>query len=352
VALDRVLMGVMRLGFTDFLRVGDRRNASAEFLHELEAQGNPPVFLDEAWKARNDFTAFRKYAHSVRMIGAVAYQCAAHHVFKRMKFDRVIVDEAGQLDEPSTLGPLARAPRFVLAGDHLQLPPVVRASFASDDVPGLERSLFERLFMETDEDHVARLSMQYRMNQEIQDIPSDLFYGGRLRPSPDAASRRLLLPAGLSADSRYHRILDPELPVVFVDIDGADCGKARPEEAAAVAKTAAFLLGGGAPAHEIGIITPYRAQQALIRRSLDDAGAGSAALSVDTVDRFQGGEREVIILSLARSDGVTSFLADRKRLCVSLSRARSKLILMGHGPALKENELFSAMLARIEHVRL
>jgi len=188
------------------------------------------------------------------------------------------------------------------------------------------------------------------MNREVQDIPSRLFYDGNLFPSPEAVARRLTIKTGVSSDEDINRIIDPDIPVVFVDVEGADSGKARPEEAAVACNILESLVESGVPSSEIGVITPYRAQQSLIRRHLSQRRCCKSFFSVDTVDRFQGGEREVIILSLARSDGVTSFLADRKRLNVSLSRARSKLILLGHGPSLTEHPLFASLLDGIERV--
>jgi DNA replication ATP-dependent helicase Dna2 len=271
------------------------------------------------------------------------------------KFDRVVVDEAGQLDEPSTLGPLALAPRFVLGGDHLQLPPVVKENRTDNPDPacsGLERSLFERLFHSAPQERISRLKIQYRMNSDVQEIPSRLFYEGTLSPAPGVAQRRLNLNPGVSSKGEINKIIDPELPVVFVDVHSSDSGKASPAEAAVACTIVESLIASGVTTHEIGIISPYRAQQALIRGLLSDRIGGHASVSVDTVDRFQGGEKEVIIVSLARSDGVTSFLADRKRLNVSLSRARSKLILLGHGPALEAHPLFYSILQGLERIKL
>jgi DNA replication ATP-dependent helicase Dna2 len=353
VALDRLLIGLINLGVKDFLRIGGRTSVSGEFLEHLERMGNPPVLLDDLANMKGGFDTFRQRVQETRLMGATAYQCAAHPIFRVQRFDRVIVDEAGQLDEPSTLGPLSLAPRFVLGGDHLQLPPVVQTrpdnAIYGQDV-GLEQSLFERLFYSYEPERISSLRMQYRMNREVQEIPSRLFYDGKLFPSPEAASRRLSLKPGVSDDKDINRIIDPDIPVVFVDVEGADSGKARPEEAAVACNILESLVESGVPWSEIGVITPYRAQQSLIRSHLSQSRCCKSFFSVDTVDRFQGGEREVIILSLARSDGVTSFLADRKRLNVSLSRAKSKLILLGHGPILTEHPLFSALLDGIERV--
>lgn len=355
VALDALLIAVMDLGVKDFIRVAQRSHVSDTFGEAVRRAGSPQVLLGDLCALDMDFRTFRNLARAKKLVGATAYQCAAHPFFLRQRFDRVIVDEAGQLDEPSTLAPLALGSKFVLGGDHLQLPPVVQArqghSPTRDDY-SLEHSLFERLFLTSPESTISRLKMQYRMNQEVQDIPSRLFYEGSLFPSPEARRRRLSISPGVSGDGLLNRIIDPESPVVFVDVQGPDSGKARPEEAEAACRIVESFIASGVPSHEIGVITPYRAQQALIRNRLLRSGNGFPLLTVDTVDRFQGGEREVIILSLCRSDEVTSFLADRKRLNVSLSRARSKLILLGHGPVLEGHPLFASILQGLERITM
>ncbi len=355
VALDRVLLSLMDLGVRDLLRVGGRNNVSRDFLDTLKRRDNPPILLRDLADHGLGFASFKERVGGTRLVGATAYQVSAHPLFLRQRFDLVVVDEAGQLDEPSTLGPLALAPKFVLGGDHLQLPPVVQArqgEFGIGTDPGLEQSLFERLVVSADKRSISSLGVQYRMNREVQEIPSRLFYDGGLTPSPDAAGRRLNIDPGVSDDPLVSRIIDPALPVVFVDVPGAEGGKARPEEALVVCRILESLHTCGVPPAEVGVITPYRAQQALIRKLLARRRPDMPHLSVDTVDRFQGGEREVIIVSLARSDGVTSFLADRKRLNVSLSRARSKLILIGHGTVLEEHPLFRSVLEGIERVQV
>lgn len=354
VALDGLLLSCMDLGVKEFLRVARGSKVSGRFLDALERLGSPPVLLHDLAASDLDLALFRKRVEETTLVGATAYQCAAHPIFLKQQFDRVIIDEAGQLDEPSTLAPLSLARKFVLGGDHLQLPPIVQMAapdVQSEEGPGLEQSLFERLILTAPSERISRLRMQYRMNQEVQDIPSRLFYGGSLFPSPEAKVRKLSIERGVSSDSEVNEILNPELPVIFVDVEGPSSGQARPEEAEMACRIVEGLLTGGVPSHEVGIITPYRAQQALIRKRLEQ-GNGTPALSVDTVDRFQGGEREVIILSLSRSDGVTSFLADSKRLNVSLSRARSKLILLGNGRVLEEHPLFASILEGLERVRV
>ncbi|MGO9567586.1 MAG: AAA domain-containing protein, partial [Desulfomonilaceae bacterium] len=354
VALDRVLISLMNLGVRDFLRIGASSHLSNEFLDAVERCENPPVLLQELATREGSFKRFRQRVGEMRLVGATAYQCAAHPFFLRQHFDRVVIDEAGQLDEPSTLGPLTFARKFILGGDHLQLPPIVktRGQDSNSGVDaGLVQSLFERLISSASPSRISSLRMQYRMNLEVQSISSRLFYGGTLFPSPEAAGRRLKIDRQVSGDAQIEKIVSPGVPVVFVDVHGGDTGKSSSEEAALVCRIVERLLASGVPSHEVGIITPYKAQQALIRKRLLNNRRGNLqSLSVDTVDRFQGGEREVIILSLARSDAVTSFLADPKRLNVSLSRARSKLILLGRGSVLEEHPLFSSILDCVERI--
>jgi DNA replication ATP-dependent helicase Dna2 len=354
VALDRLLMALIDLGVRNFVRIGGRSNVSKEFVRALELTHNTAALFQELASKEHDFKTFKRRVAETQLVGATAYQCTAHPVFLRQRFDRVVVDEAGQLDEPSTLGPISMASKFVLGGDHLQLPPVVKVQNPDRASEGalLECSLFERLFNSVDPQRISALEVQYRMNAEIQDIPSRLFYKGLLKPSQEAAVRRLKLDLTNSRDPDVNKIIDPELPVVFVDVDGVQNTKAHPEEAEIACRITESLVKSGVAPQEIGIITPYRAQQSLIRRRLASGGSHISSLSADTVDSFQGGEREVIILSLARSDNVTTFLADKKRLNVSLSRARSKLILLGHGPVLQEHPLFAELLQGLERVKM
>ncbi|MCX5861256.1 MAG: AAA domain-containing protein [Desulfomonile sp.] len=356
VALDRLLLSVVDLGVNDFLRIGRRSVASPEFLEALGRLGNPPALLDDLASLDMGFDEFRKAVSGKRLIAATVYQCAVHPILTNQKFHRVIVDEASQIDEPSALGALAHGDKFVLGGDHMQLPPVARTRTSASDVreyKGLEYSLFERLFHSCPDDRLSRLKIQYRMNKEIQAIPALLCYDGNLYPSPDTATRRLRIIPSVSDDPAIRKIIDPDNPAVFVGVQGPHGGTASVEEAELVCRIVGSLRAGGVPLSEIGVITPYRAQQVLIRRRLLSGGRAVQGLpSVDTVDRFQGGEKEVIIISLARSDEVTSFLADRRRMNVSLSRARSKLIVVGHGPLLEQHPLFGSILDRLTRVEI
>ncbi len=351
-ALDRILGACIRLGISDFLRIGSRKNISTEFLADIQSIGLHRVLSDDFIRSSNDLQEFKRSFQNIKLIGATAFQCASNPILFRSDFDTVVIDEAGQLDEPSALGPLVYGRKFVLCGDHYQLPPIVQSSRYSENSI-LEKSLFERLYESASQRKISKLRIQYRMNREIQDIPSKLFYNGELLPGPETATRRLSIPLNGDKKSALDILLDPNEPVIFGDIVFGESGKSRALEAEVACKLARAYLSHGIPAREIGIITPYKAQQQLIRQNLPaEFLVPGMSISVDTVDAFQGGEREVIILSLVRSDNVTSFLADKKRLNVSLSRARSKLILLGHEETLRAHELFEAVLKNIKSVKV
>jgi DNA replication ATP-dependent helicase Dna2 len=217
-----------------------------------------------------------------------------------------IVDEAGQLTEPLTLGLIVRARRFVLIGDDRQLPPVVRTR-------GLANSMFERLKRDTDA--VTLLETQYRMHPEIMNVSNRLFYGGRLK-------------SGVTAQERTPPDGPDGTPVLFLPVESQRDGRSNAEEARVVVDLVRSLTSSRRIHPEsIGVVSPFRAQVVLLRQMLSGTG-----VTVDTVERFQGGERDIMILSFVRNRG-TGFVFDDRRLNVAITRARRKLVLVAH-PAL------------------
>ncbi|HEX6820303.1 MAG TPA: AAA domain-containing protein [Ktedonobacterales bacterium] len=247
-----------------------------------------------------------------------------------LRFDLALVDEATQLTVPALLGILRFARRFVLVGDDKQLPALVRSEEAA--ARGLRESLFSRLLQQWGEAASVALVRQYRMHPAICGFPSAEFYGGALVAAGEARSAQLALD--LPVDDPCMPVLDPARPLVFVDVrdfGGVPASKASRLQAEVVRRLVAALLRGGVAADEIGVIAPYRAQVALIRQRL--ATSGAQGVSVDTVDRFQGAERQVILLALggtaARVSGGADFLSDPHRLNVALTRAQRKLLIIG-----------------------
>jgi len=272
------------------------------------------------------------------------------------KFDLVIVDEAGQISQPAIIGALLAAESFVLVGDHEQLPPLVQSDVA--EKAGYSVSMLKRLADEHP-NAVAQLTLQYRMHEDICLLPNLLVYKGGLKCANDEVkSKKLYLksfPRSLKTIIKPNNkglgwllpVLNPNKPVVFVNTDniGRDlefCGKggSRSSSRGLVNDTeveiSRFVVNGllvcGLPPSSVGIISPYRAQ---VNRISDDPYIKSTikdGLEVSTVDRYQGKDKDVVILSFARSNSSCKtgrLLEDKRRLNVALSRAKMKLIVIG-----------------------
>lgn len=243
----------------------------------------------------------------------------------------ILVDEAGQL--PLVQGvclALAGAGSLLLFGDDAQMPPVY-ASDVQDDP--LAVSLFGQL-RKVRPSSVVALGTTYRLNRELCKAVSTHFYGGpaSLRPSPEAAGRRLSLSP---LEGWASAALAGDRSLVWVRIDGQDARQENPAEAAAAADLVLACLGGGLPARDVVVVTPYRRQAAAIRRLLQDRLGPEADLPiVDTVERVQGLTVEVAVVSFCTSDpdhaaDLAAFLFSSNRLNVAISRARCKAILVG-----------------------
>jgi DNA replication ATP-dependent helicase Dna2 len=250
----------------------------------------------------------------------------------RERFHFTMFDEAGQLPIPHALPGMLRSRRWLFFGDHLQLPPVV-ATAAADR--GAAVSIFELLHRHYGS-HL--LDTTYRMNDGVCRLVSDTFYGGRLRSAPEVGARRLPFTPGGS----YDEVLDPSTPAVWLRIDHQQPGARSPEEAHAAADVVDELVRRHrVPPAEIAVIAPFRAQARLLRTAIEQKGVpGHEALVVDTVERIQGQEREVVVVSLtagdpAESKGRGAFHLSLNRLNVALSRARTKAILIASAHAFR-----------------
>jgi hypothetical protein len=253
-------------------------------------------------------------------------------VVGRRAFDLLVLDEACQSTEPGCWVPLLRAGRVVLAGDHCQLPPTVLSVEAAR--AGFGVSLLERLVGLYGGSVTRRLDVQYRMHEAIMAFSAREFYEGSLRADPSVAGHRLCDLPGVIAGPLT------EQPVEFIDTAGAGYDEEREpdgesrlnlREAALAARKVRALLAAGVPAEGIGVIAPYAAQVRRLREELPVAG-----LEIDSVDGFQGREKEAVVLSVVRSnaEGEVGFLADVRRLNVALTRARRKLLVIGDSATL------------------
>jgi predicted DNA helicase len=253
------------------------------------------------------------------------------------RFDLAVVDEATQSVEPATYLALLKAGRAVLAGDHLQLPPTVLSEAAQRG--GLAVSLFERVAQARPE-AVVTLAEQHRMNERIMRYPSDALYGGKLRAHPAIA----------------HHALDAA-PVEVIDTAGRGFEEETPQgsesklnegEAELVAAEVSRLLGSGVPQRDVAVIAPYDAQVQLLRQRL----RAYSDVEIDTVDGFQGREKEAIVVSLTRSNeaGELGFLTDIRRMNVALTRARKKLIVVGDGATVRRHPFYDGFFRYAESI--
>ncbi len=314
-AVDNALEALQEQGFSEFVRIGTETGVREDMLpYRFDPKGDPD----------DRVARFRE----TPVVAATAAGCGSR-IMREESFDVVLVDEASQLTEPMTFAPINRGERFVLVGDHHQLPPVVRAE------NGLERSLFERLIEEFPEAGEL-LDRQYRMAQRIQAFSSREFYDGKLRPAThEVASRRIDDLEGVSADRLPESLRDP---VSFVHVPGDDGARTDDEEARRVSELVAAFEAAGVPRESIGVIAPYRAQVAAISRDLE-------GVTVDTVDRFQGSSKEVVIVSfVATEDLAGPIFEDYRRLNVALTRAKRSLVLVGTREALASDPLYARML--------
>ena len=392
-AVDNMLKRLDAEGFHDFVRLGNERSVdsalSNRLLKNLVAQNqsvnhaHPQETPQDTHESANTLDAVQELLRNVPLVASTTATwssdkyapsslngAGANHENAPLQFDVAIIDEAGQLTIPAILGALRFAKRFILVGDEKQLPPLVLSKEAA--AAGLAESLFsilKRIDFDYTKDHSHRVSacvplkVQYRMNKWISQFASRVFYDSQLIPHPSVANRLLEAHAQqpmLRAEMPSIAFaLDPLSPMVFLDVQSEyEKAKISDTEAHTVREVVAGLLARGIAPRDIGIIAPYRAQVANLRRYLfsDDATIGWQALpfdtplSVDTVDRFQGAERSVIIMSFATSttpeveSQLRDHLTDPNRLNVALTRAQRKLILVGHASALAELPVFQRLL--------
>lgn len=325
----RELQGAKRKGTDQWHQKMDRLRARAT---ELEIRINNDLF---------------NTAHVI----ACTLTGSANRILSGMKFSTLFIDEAAQALEAACLIPMRRAGRVVLAGDHCQLPPTVKCFEAMKQ--GLGRSLMERL-VENHPEAVTLLTTQYRMNEDIMKFSSDWFYGGEMVAAEDA---------------KHRGILDYDTPIEWIDtaemiseiaeiadenedlrayreaLSGNSFGRINKEEAQLTLLTLQnYITKIGKQRFlderlDIGLISPYRAQVKYLRQLLNRLSFFKPfrnSISVNTVDGFQGQERDIIIISLVRSneEGDIGFLRDLRRMNVAMTRARMKLIIVGDSSTL------------------
>lgn len=298
-----------------------------------------------------------------RVIGVTASTLAGGSLDAALgDFEWVVVDEASQMTVPLGLGAASYGKRLILIGDDRQLPPVVRAAEnGAGEWPALSVSLFElaKTRLAGKGPVLVELEHQFRMSDGVGAAPAAVWYGGRLRPGSGDVAKRTLKLSSIGEQNPLASALDPARPVVVADVAGSARPRVNDAEAAWVADFVAGLEACGAalaaPGAEAGVtmavISPYRAQVARIRRELGARFPERRALwqaCVDTVDRFQGGEADVVVVSLCPPAEPSDHLADERRLNVALTRARAKVVLLGDFKRLDAYPVFRRLFAEYE----
>lgn len=308
---------------------------------------------------------------------------SAHHLLEGMKFGTLFIDEAAQALEAACWIPMKRASRVILAGDHCQLPPTVKSIAALR--AGLGKTLMERI-AENKPEVVTLLKIQYRMNDEIMRFSSDWFYGGKVESAPQI---------------KYRSVLDYDHPITWIDTSNEENqitieGEDAPEDSASTSSSVSaanqnsdlnfkeqfvgesFGRINKAEAEltlltlaeyftkigkqrvleeriDVGIISPYRAQVQYLKKLIkkyEFFKPYRRLISVNTVDGFQGQERDVILISLVRSndEGQIGFLKDLRRMNVAMTRARMKLIILGNRDTMTKHPFYKKLWEYVEAI--
>ena len=264
------------------------------------------------------------------------------------EFDMVVIDEACQSVEPGCWVPLRFAHRIVLAGDHCQLPPTILSKPAAKE--GFDVSMMQRLVAHYGNMVTRQLTVQYRMHEQIMQFSSNRFYNGSL--TADESVRTHLLTDLPTIDAA--RVDDS--PVLFIDTAGAGwedqlepngLSRLNPNEGKLVLEQVAALCEAGLSPGDIAVIAPYAAQVRWLRQH-----AEYDQLEIDTVDGFQGREKEAVVMCTVRSNnkGDVGFLSDARRMNVALTRARRKLVVIGDSGTLGADDFFTQLLQWFESV--
>ena len=308
---------------------------------------------------------------------------SAHHLLEGMKFGTLFIDEAAQALEAACWIPMKRASRVILAGDHCQLPPTVKSIAALR--AGLGKTLMERI-AENKPEVITLLKIQYRMNDEIMRFSSDWFYGGKVESAPQI---------------KYRSVLDYDHPITWIDTSNEENqitieGEDAPEDSTSTASSVSaanqnsdlnfkeqfvgesFGRINKAEAEltlltlaeyftkigkqrvleeriDVGIISPYRAQVQYLKKLIkkyEFFKPYRRLISVNTVDGFQGQERDVILISLVRSndEGQIGFLKDLRRMNVAMTRARMKLIILGNKDTMTKHPFYKKLWEYVEAI--
>ncbi|XP_065859442.1 DNA replication ATP-dependent helicase/nuclease JHS1 [Euphorbia lathyris] len=339
-AVDNLLIKLKAQGI-DFLRIGRQ-----EAVHE---QVRANCF------SAMDVQSVEEIKYRLEEAKVVGVTCSGvtSPLLSKKRFDVCIVDEAGQITLPISLGPLMFTTKFVLVGDHYQLPPLVQSTEARENGMGI--SLFCRL-SEAHPQAISALQNQYRMCEGIMELSNALIYGDRLRcGSSEIANAKLNFSTSESSSSWLKEVLNPSRSIVFINTDMLPAFEAKsskavnnPIEARIIAEVTKELVKCGIEGEEIGIITPYNSQANLIQTAVC-----ITSVEIHTIDKYQGRDKDCILVSFVRStenprNCNSSLLGDWHRINVALTRAKKKLIMVGSRKTLNNVPLLKLLMEKVD----
>lgn len=319
-----------------------------EMAKSLELQENIDELFDKV--DRLEDKAVNEVVQSSDVV-CTTNSSSGNEIIQGREFDLCVIDEATQATEPSCLIPIVKSRKVVMAGDHKQLPPTIKNIQAKEE--GLAETMFERIIAMYGPPVKTLLQVQYRMNEDIMRFPDDQFYQGKVEAHRSVSDHTLEGILDKKPEGKFSEVLTPEEPIVFMDTLGnmvessreGSTSKENQGETLLVKEIVEGLLRCGLYEVDIGVITPYDDQKDNIKSKIEYEN-----IEIDTVDGFQGREKEVIILSLTRSNksGNIGFLKDLRRLNVSITRARRKLIIIGDSTTLSVHPVYDSLFNHIK----
>lgn len=354
----------------NYLRIGSRYSTAVEYQDRLLSVQTEKIETRKQLRALIDAQRI--------IVGTVSSLLGKQEMFELKTFDRVLIDEASQIPEPMLIGLLPKFKQVTLIGDHKQLPAVVTQDdliSAVDDsmlrdlgISNLRNSLFERLYKQCQANGwhwaYAQLSHQGRMHQDIMRFPNTFFYEGKLNLLPEhTEGHQFQTRPSIFEDWEHRDALEQALSknrLLFIPTpaeSGNPHQKTNQEEAQATARATQVIFNmlkkGNRPIHKgtLGIITPYRAQIALIKKAMQALELDDTLITIDTVERFQGGAKDFILISLCTNSerqlhalvSLSEEGVDRK-LNVALTRAREVIILFGNPEVLQKNQVYENLI--------
>lgn len=339
--VDLLSTKIRGLSVEQYIQINHKENLHKQYKNIKETINFYKKNVDKLIKA-----IISEIMEDADLIAATAIS-SCHYFLEDIYFDVMIMDEASQVASFMSLLPLSKCKKFILVGDNKQLQPIEEEDISKE----MNLSLFNRLF-EMYPSISTLLLIQYRMHKTIAKIANEIFYEGKLKTSERVAEKILNLKKG------KHQFLNPKIPVVFIDTSkseyyeeevGSGCSNIK--EAEYIAYIVSLFIENKIKKENIGIITPYVKQKLLIEKFLEDIKIKD--VEVNTVHKFQGREKDIIIMSFARSKKYSfpqyklKFIENETLVNVAVTRAKRKLILVGNSKTLCQSKLLDKVIDKI-----